>query len=78
MLIVVIVMTACWVSAIAYVIGNVNADRKINANHHKLAMFAILLRSRDDAFPILSAEDRKQLNDLIDDYTRLNAQVDDE
>lgn len=55
-------------SAVAFAVGRATAEREIKANHHRLAMFGIALRSQDDILVIMSADDRRRLDDLLADY----------
>lgn len=65
-----------WSVWLAFVFGRITADRRVDTNHYELVMFSILLRSRDDVFPLLSIQEREQLNRLIDDYTFLGGRAD--
>lgn len=64
-----------WIVWIAFAIGDALADRRVNINYHKLAMFAVALRGRDDMVPFLHADERSQLDHLVDEYTSLNSRT---
>lgn len=58
-----------WASWASFAIGRATADRWVSANHHKLAMFTVALRERDDLIPFLSTDQRRQMDALVDEYT---------
>lgn len=66
-------LIAAAASWFAFTLGRVTADHKINVNHHRLAMFSLQLRTRDNIVPILSKEERKELDTLVDEYTHLES-----
>lgn len=76
MIIIVFLVVAAWAMAISFVVGRATADRQVSVNHHKLAMFAVVLRGKDDMVPFLSTNERQQLDSLVANYTQLEARHD--
>ena len=69
MLVVLAMAASAWV---AFAVGRVTSDRRINMNHHQMMMLLMEIRTKDDAFPILSADDRNELSRLLGGYTHLS------
>ncbi len=56
----------------SFTIGRVSSDRTVNLNHHRMMMLLTRIRTQDGNLAILTDENRKRLDSLLDDYERFD------
>lgn len=51
-----------------FVLGRSRAERQLSANHRGMARLLTRIEARDAVVPLLAADERRELLDLIDDF----------
>jgi len=61
------------IAVVAFVLGRASTERVIGVNHHKLAVFAMMLLNKDETLAFMAPRDRDALQRLVNDYARIDA-----